>query len=214
MSSLFLSEQVAYKFLLNEADEEDQESDTTAEEPGGTSTDPADASADPSDAASDSTTEEPPADTEDPAATPPEEGTEVGAADPESIPAKRKPSRFAITVEDTKENRLFLFNRFEKLIEEHNSIKNFIDPLSAKVITDDKRKDILNKLKDKIDLNVGLLSSFTDDNLYITLDISDIFGLYKIYYSDIKNINLTLRTLVRSTEESSSQKNVRKPKSK
>lgn len=207
--SLFLNEHTAYRFLLSEADEDQEDASTDSETSAGTSTDSADASSD--------TAEPPPDDSAStPEDTPP---TDTAEPPPDDAPAsdsapKRKPSRFAITVEDTKENRLFLFNKFEKLTEEHVSLKNFIDTLSVKVITDDKRKSILNKLKDKIDLNMNLLASFTDDNLYITLDISDIFGLYKIYYSDIKNINTTLRTLVRSTEEDSSQKIVRKPKSK
>ena len=209
--TLFLSESVAYKFLL-EADEED--TDASAEDPAST-----DAPADSADTSSDVVNSDEAAAAAE--GTPPEESTDtepVPAEDPAStdapLPPKKKPSRFAITVEDTKENRLFLYNKFEQLVEEYDSIKNFIETLNAKVFTDEKRKTILGKIKDKVDLNISLLQSFTDDNLYITLDISDIFGIYKIYFSDIRNINLTLRALVRSTEEDEPPKKARRSKSK
>ena len=204
--ALFLSEDTMYKFLLREADDDTEKDDTSELTSDDAEKDTGDTGADEKDATSDS------ADTE--SDKPEEDSGEEPTSDDESSDTdssseaapKRKPSKFAIKVEDTPQNRLFLFKKFEEMIALHSSLKQFVENIMGSANLAEKQKKILEQLRNKINVNIQMLEQLSDDELYTGLDIADVFGLYKIYYTDVKNANIVIKSLMRADPKKNDRK--------
>jgi cobalamin biosynthesis protein CobT len=201
--SLFLTEDLIHSFLLSEADD----TDTTDPKGDDAEDDTKDSGADKGD--SDADTTDSTADTADAADeggdggdTSADEGDGVdpaGGADAEPPVPKRKPSKFAIEVEDTPQNRLFLMEKFESLKMMHTNVRQFIDNLKDRMQLGDKQIKILDQIALKMSANLAMLEQLVDDELYSSLEIADIFGLYKIYFSDVRNSNQIIRSILASS---------------
>lgn len=207
---LFLSEDTLYKYLLREAgdDEETSEptSDDTEKDKGDVGADTKDSGADSADTETDKGDEPPTDDSEPPESDPPgDDPAPVGGDEPPTAP-KRKPSKFAIKVEDTPQNRLYLFKKFEEITALHSSLKQFIENIFTSANLSDKQKKLLEQLREKVNVNLQMLEQLSDDELYTSLDISDVFGLYKIYYNDVKNVNVVIRSLMRVDDKKNDRK--------
>jgi hypothetical protein len=207
--ALFLSEEIMHKFLLREADDDtyDPTSDDAETDTDDMGADEKDVTSDSADIESDKSEE----DSEEETASDDESSdtdTESPDTDTESpdVAPKRKPSKFAIKVEDTPQNRLFLFNKFEEMIALHSSLKQFVENIMTSADLTEKQKEILEQLRNKINANIQMLEQLSDDDLYTGLDIADIFGLYKIYYMDVKNANIVIKSLMRANPKKNDRK--------
>lgn len=178
---LFLSEDTMLRYLLTEAGDEpndNNEQDLRAEE---------------ADAAEDGEEAAPPGDGEGDGS----EGVESPDDQPEAkVPRKRAPSRFAIKVEDTPQNRVFLYEKFEELVTIHKSVRQFLETILEKGNITSAQRSLLMRLALKIDTNVEFLDRLQADDLVAEMDISNVFGLYKIYYGDANNANTMIKAIM------------------
>ena len=208
--ALFLSEDTMYKFLLREADEDTQEDDTAEPKSDDAERDTGDTGADTKDSTSDgedSEADKPEGeDSEEEPQSDDDSSKSATGGDSEPAAPKRKPSKFAIKVEDTPQNRLFLFEKFEEMIALHSSLKQFVENIMTSANLAEKQKKILEQLCNKINVNIQMLEQLSDDELYTGLDIADVFGLYKIYYTDVKNANIVIKSLMRADPKKNDRK--------
>ena len=204
---LFLSEETMYNYLLREADDDAEKDDTAEPTSDDAEKDSGDTGADAKDSTSDTEdTETDKPEGDDTEEDPPADDGSTSSDDTEAAAPKRKPSKFAIKVEDTPQNRLFLFKKFEEMIALHSSLKQFVENIMTSANLVEKQKKILEQLRNKINVNIQMLEQLSDDELYTGLDIADVFGLYKIYYTDVKNANIVIKSLMRADPKENDRK--------
>ena len=88
----------------------------------------------------------------------------------------------------------------------HSSLKQFVENIMTSANLAEKQKKILEQLRNKINVNIQMLEQLSDDELYTGLDIADVFGLYKIYYTDVKNANIVIKSLMRADPKKNDRK--------
>ena len=202
---LFLDESALYQFFLNEdavlmeADDEDTEdpqgSDKEKDAPDA-GADTKDTEADAGDAPeSDDTPPESDDDSE-------EEPSDESSDDESATPApKKKPSRFAIKVDDTPQNRAFMFEKFEALNTMHQNLRQFIENIRDRANLSPAQEKIFSQLEIKIGSNIDLLKEMVDGEMLLEMEMSDIFGLYKIYFNDVSSVNKVIRSIMNTGQK-------------
>ena len=195
---LFLDESALYQFFLNEDAVLMEADDEDTEDPQGSDKekDAPDAGADTKDAEADAGDAP---ETDDDSE---EESSDDSSDDESAAPVpKKKPSRFAIKVDDTPQNRAFMFEKFEALNTMHQNLRQFIENIRDRANLSPAQEKIFSQLEIKIGSNIDLLKEMVDGEMLLEMEMSDIFGLYKIYFNDVSSVNKVIRSTMNTGQK-------------
>jgi hypothetical protein len=197
--ALFLNESTLLQYKLMD---EKLLSEAVADPEAGT--DPKD-SKDPKESSDDKTATDVSADAKDAAAVPTDSGDDAppagdppaddsdsgddeddGGDDPATPPSSFQTRKTigGVEVEDTALNRRYLFNQFQEIIKIHENLLEFVTNMTVKFPNDKKRLQLLGQIKEKSEFDLRMLNNALDDQIFVGMDITSLFALYKIYFND------------------------------
>lgn len=165
--------------------------DKDAEDEGADAADKADTAADVPEAGDDAAPADVPTDA------PPGEGEPpMGGAIGVTTPLYPKPPTSLVEIEDNAQNRLFILEKFQGVIQTHESLLNFLNTVMLKFPNDAKRKAMLDQMLTKIEFNLSMLKRAIDDQIFVGMDIASLFALYKIYFNDASSLLRIIKLVV------------------
>jgi len=199
--ALLLSERTMLDYLLNEAPSKPAKPVTTDSDD--TNKPDADPKTPDTDSDADGSTKDTAADTADVTSNdepPPVDAMAAHTAmQPDNdrrLAAAAVPGGDGVEIDDTPQNREYMLDKYQEVMKIYSNLLEFVNNVIAKFPNDVKRVKILNQIVQKIEFNEDMLRRALEDQIFINMDLSSIFALYKIYFNDANTVMRTVRVLV------------------